>query len=101
MLTRRQKAAFDFICAETVRNGGVSPSYAEIAGALGLKARSGACGVIEDLIQRGFIRRIPGKHRAIEVIRGLVVPMPPLKSARRHPVTDRRCISIPVMGKIN
>jgi len=48
---------------------GVAPSFDEMAEAMGLAAKSGIDRLILGLEDRGYIRRIPGKARAIEVLR--------------------------------
>lgn len=68
MMTRRQADALDFIKGYQSEQGGVSPTLQQIATALGLRNRSTAKKLLDGLEQRGFIRRLPGKVRAIEVI---------------------------------
>lgn len=66
--TQRQQDALDFIRAYSEENKGVMPSNTEIAEHLGLSSRSAAHRVVHALIDRGLIRRIPNRARAIEVI---------------------------------
>lgn len=68
MVTRRQHDALKFISAFQTKNG-YCPSGSEIATGMGLKARSGVVRILVELERRGFIRRLRGKKRAIEVIR--------------------------------
>lgn len=69
MLTRRQQQVFDFIAAELARTGGVAPSYAEIQKHVGLKAKSNVHNILNRLVARGVIRRLPARSRAIEIVR--------------------------------
>jgi len=50
-------------------DGGVSPSFEEMKDALGLKSKSGIHRLISGLEERGFIRRLPHRARALEVVR--------------------------------
>ncbi len=68
MLTRKQHELLLFIHARLGR-GGVSPSFDEMKEALGLKSKSGIHRLITGLEERGFIRRLPHRARALEVIR--------------------------------
>lgn len=68
MLTRKQYELLLFI-QDRQGEGGVSPSFDEMKEALGLKSKSGIHRLISALEERGFIRRLPHRARAIEVIR--------------------------------
>jgi repressor LexA len=68
MLTRKQYELLLFI-HERQGDGGVSPSFDEMKDALGLKSKSGIHRLISALEERGFIRRLAHRARAIEVIR--------------------------------
>ncbi len=68
MLTRKQHELLTFI-DEHLTSHGVSPSYDEMKEALNLKSKSGIHRLITGLEERGFIRRLPHKARALEVIR--------------------------------
>jgi repressor LexA len=117
MLTRKQHELLRFI-HERLRESGVPPSFDEMKDALDLKSKSGIHRLITALEERGFIRRLPNRARALEVIRlpetvaataqrgfkpsvvegGLAgkakTPAPP-------PVDDKgRDMAIPVMGRI-
>ncbi len=79
MLTRKQQELLIFI-NEKLNDGGVSPSFDEMKDALGLKSKSGIHRLITGLEERGFIRRLPHRARALEVLR---LPEPPLPRAAR------------------
>ncbi|MGO4571719.1 transcriptional repressor LexA [Microvirga sp. 2TAF3] len=119
MLTRKQHELLRFI-HERLRESGVPPSFDEMKDALDLKSKSGIHRLITALEERGFIRRLPNRARALEVIRlpetvgataggqkrftpsvvegGLAARA----KAAPAPVADERVrdLSIPVMGRI-
>ena len=68
MLTKKQKNLLLFI-NKKLRTSGVSPSYEEMKQSLNLKSKSGIHRLISALEERGFIRRLPHKARALEVIK--------------------------------
>jgi len=68
MLTRKQYELLVFI-NRRLTEGGVSPSFEEMKEALGLKSKSGIHRLISGLEERGFIRRLPHRARALEVVR--------------------------------
>ena len=68
MLTRKQQELLVFI-HERLQQGGVSPSFDEMKEALGLKSKSGIHRLITGLEERGFIRRLPHRARALDVVR--------------------------------
>ena len=118
MLTEKQKELLLFI-HDRMQERGVPPSFDEMKDALDLKSKSGIHRLITALVERGFIRRLPHRARAIEVIklpenqamaseqrrssfqpsviegaRANVSPLPP-----SH-IIDARTVSVPVMGRI-
>jgi repressor LexA len=68
MLTQKQKDLLMLIDAR-VKAVGVPPSYDEMKDALGLASKSGIHRLISALEERGFIRRLPNKARALEVLK--------------------------------
>ena len=68
MLTKKQKNLLMFI-NKKLRSSGVSPSYEEMKLSLNLKSKSGIHRLISALEERGFIRRLAHKARALEVIK--------------------------------
>ena len=68
MLTKKQKNLLLFI-NKKLRATGISPSYEEMKESLNLKSKSGIHRLISALEERGFIRRIAHKARALEVIK--------------------------------
>ena len=68
MLTRKQHELLRFIQAR-LEESGISPSFEEMKEALDLKSKSGVHRLISALEERGFIRRLPNRARALEVLR--------------------------------
>ena len=68
MLTKKQKNLLLFINRK-LRSSGVSPSYEEMKNSLNLKSKSGIHRLISALEERGFIKRLAHKARALEVIK--------------------------------
>ncbi|GJE62299.1 transcriptional repressor LexA [Methylobacterium trifolii] len=123
MLTRKQLDLLRFI-QQKMQEGGVPPSFDEMKDALDLKSKSGIHRLITALEERGFLRRLPNRARAIEVIRipESLAPAPASGEVRRFTpsvveggksraapkpaattqMIDEvgRSISIPVMGRI-
>jgi repressor LexA len=117
MLTRKQYELLRFI-HERLKESGVPPSFEEMKEALDLRSKSGIHRLITALEERGFIRRLPNRARALEVIRMPESAAPGMGGARRGfspnviegslgrvraPAADddnMRPIAIPVMGRI-
>ena len=68
MLTKKQKNLLIFI-NEKLKRTGISPSYDEMRMSLSLKSKSGIHRLVSALEERGFIKRLPHKARALEVIK--------------------------------
>ncbi len=112
MLTRKQHELLFYIHDRLVEEG-VSPSFEEMKDALGLKSKSGVHRLISALEERDFIRRLPNRARALEVIkmpeRGEiksakpstnVLPMPSRSSATVAPYPANDVIELPLHGRI-
>ena len=120
MLTRKQSELLRFI-HERLKETGVPPSFDEMKDALDLRSKSGIHRLILALEERGFIRRLPNRARALEVLRMPDSSTPPSPSRGRKfspsviegnlgrvralatPAEDedeRSMVSIPVMGRI-
>lgn len=112
MLTRKQLQLLDFINKRTQRDG-VPPSFDEMKDALDLRSKSGIHRLITALEERGFIRRLPHRARALEIVklpdamerpgfsarvidgdRSDTVPPPGAMHIEAH------AIELPVMGRI-
>jgi len=68
MLTKKQKNLLLFI-NKKIRSTGISPSYEEMKNSLNLKSKSGIHRLISALEERGFIKRLAHKARALEVLK--------------------------------
>ena len=110
MLTRKQHELLVFL-TERLRETGVCPSFDEMKDALGLKSKSGIHRLISGLEERGFIRRLPNRARALEVLKlpdamhraptPIVPPKPKLvTSAPILPIAANDVIEIPMHGRI-
>jgi repressor LexA len=110
MLTRKQHELIRYIQAK-LEETGVSPSFEEMKEALDLKSKSGVHRLISALEERGFIRRLPNRARALEVLKqpedvtskaplraDNVVAMKRPEPARPAPAND--VIEIPLHGRI-
>ena len=107
MLTRKQHELICFI-NDRLEESGVSPSFEEMKDALDLKSKSGVHRLISALEERKFIRRLPNRARALEVLkmpeRGEVtkikpdVPAPSNIRSLPEPAND--VIEIPLHGRI-
>ena len=114
MLTRKQHELIRFI-QERLEESGVSPSFEEMKEALDLKSKSGVHRLISALEERGFIRRLPNRARALEVLRQpedvtRVLPRaananaggakPAAKLAKTVPEPANDVIQVPLHGRI-
>lgn len=104
MLTRKQHELVCFI-NDRLNETGVSPSFEEMKDALDLKSKSGVHRLISALEERHFIRRLPNRARALEVLRmperaeKAPVAKPNVKAApAREPAND--VVEIPLHGRI-
>ncbi len=89
MLTRKQYELLVYI-DQRLKEGGVSPSFDEMKDALGLRSKSGIHRLITGLAERGFIRRLPHRARALEVMRlPENIPSKPGRRAKPLPGADR------------
>jgi repressor LexA len=100
MLTAKQHELLLFI-NERLNQSGVSPSFDEMREALDLKSKSGVHRLISALEERGFIRRLPNRARALEVLKlpesatpAAAVPRPVVPAAAND------TIEIPLHGRI-
>jgi len=109
MLTKKQKNLLLFI-NKKLRSSGISPSYEEMKESLNLKSKSGIHRLISALEERGFIRRLPHKARALEVIKlpetasanDIYNTFSPsvIKGGLDQKKSNNEDIEIPVLGKI-
>lgn len=81
MLTAKQQQLLSYIKSH-LEEGGVSPSFEEMKEALDLKSKSGIHRLISALEERGFIRRLPNRARALEILK-----LPESMQARPRPAS--------------
>ena len=107
MLTSKQKELLLFI-HERIKRDGVSPSFDEMKEALNLASKSGIHRLIVALEERGFIRRLPNRARALEVLKmpDAVTPTAPPRGRQAFrpsvvgAATPAMAGSVPVLGRI-
>jgi len=121
VLTRKQHELLMFI-HERLKESGVPPSFDEMKDALDLRSKSGIHRLITALEERGFIRRLPNRARALEVIKlpdgaarslaaaqrgftpsvveGSLGKRPPETRNEGVPVAAGASVVVPVMGRI-
>lgn len=117
MLTRKQLDLLMFI-HERLKESGVPPSFEEMKEALNLKSKSGIHRLITALEERGFIRRLPHRARALEILKmpdsvgtnrgtggkrfspSVIEGSLGQNKSRDQAVSSDMAISVPVMGRI-
>jgi repressor LexA len=101
MLTAKQHELLTFI-HERLGRTGVSPSFDEMREALDLKSKSGVHRLISALEERKFIRRLPNRARALEIVKMPEVNVPAAAAAPRAaaPIPANDTIEIPLHGRI-
>ena len=100
MLTAKQRELLLFI-DQRLKAGGISPSFDEMREALDLKSKSGVHRLISALEERGFIRRLPNRARALEVLKLPESAAPaPLVPRPVVPAAANDTIEIPLHGRI-
>jgi repressor LexA len=119
MLTRKQAELLKYIC-QSMSSDGIAPSFEEMKEAVGLKSKSGIHRLISGLEERGFIRRLPHRARALEILKtvdGITTGVPSAEVSVPAPLPDTikearpaanhgpanqnvPAVEIPMMGKI-
>jgi repressor LexA len=103
MLTRKQHELLSFIDTR-LKETGVSPSFEEMKEALDLKSKSGVHRLISALEERNFIRRLPNRARALEVLRipevSTKVTAPAKAPASARQAANENVLDIPLHGRI-
>ena len=101
MLTPKQYNLLMFI-NKTLKETGCCPSFDEMKDALGLKSKSGIHALIDALVERNFLKKLPHKARALEVVR-----LPKLKPSSiiaeeklKEEALASSTVEIPLYGKI-
>jgi repressor LexA len=100
MLTAKQRELL-LLIHDRLGETGVSPSFDEMREALALKSKSGVHRLISALEERGFIRRLPNRARALEVVKLPESSAPSALAARPAvPAAANDTIEIPLHGRI-
>ena len=114
MLTKKQLDLLDFINKRLQRDG-VPPSFDEMKDALDLRSKSGIHRLITALEERGFIRRLAHRARAIEIVKlpeslggkpaGFTPQVidgdrPDSRPAKAQPVSNAEALELPLLGRI-
>ncbi|MGE4351845.1 MAG: transcriptional repressor LexA [Bdellovibrionales bacterium] len=106
MLTRKQKELL-FLIRDRAAEDGVPPSFDEMKTALGLRSKSGIHRLITGLEERGFIRRLPHRARALEILRlpegaetAATAKAPPPPSLQSLATSVQEMLSLPLYGRI-
>ena len=95
MLTRKQSELLEYLTTHLSMND-VPPSFDEMRDALGLASKSGIHRLVSGLEERGYIRRLPNRARAIEILRPAGEP-----SAMANAVAAAAdIIALPFLGRI-
>ncbi len=101
MLTEKQYKLLLYI-NKVIKETGCSPSFDEMKAAINLKSKSSIYALIEALVERNFLKKMPHKARALEVVR-----LPKLKPSsiieeerKREEALKNGMVEIPLYGKI-
>jgi repressor LexA len=93
MLTKKQKELFVYL-SDYISSNDISPSFEEMKNAVNLKSKSGIHRLITSLEQRGYIKRLKHKARAMEIAKDLP------KNNSRINGSDENFLNIPLVGSI-
>ncbi len=99
MLTRKQNELLRYI-HDHLAQSGVSPSFEEMKDALDLKSKSGVHRLISALEERGFIRRLPNRARALEVVKMPDAAKAAPKAPVTIPIAANDVVELPLHGRI-
>jgi repressor LexA len=102
VLTKKQKDLLTYIHAH-LQGDDIPPSFEEMKDALGLKSKSGIHRLITALEERGYIRRLPHRARALEILRlpeGMTEDSDDGAASNNFMPPPAAYLDIPVMGRI-
>ena len=97
MLTKKQHELLLFL-EEKIAQSGVTPSFEEMKNKVGLKSKSGIHRLISALEDRGFIKKLPFKARAIEILKSPNIRSK--SSDNKIDTLDKHIVELPVVGRI-
>ena len=107
MLTFKQKYLLEFLI-ERIETSGVSPSYQEICNKLSLRSKSGIHRIVNNLVERGYIRRLENKARSLFPIKhpngqNYINDILPINNKVKTPAntsTTNETQKVPLLGRI-
>ena len=97
MLTKKQHELLLFL-EERISQSGVTPSFEEMKNKVGLKSKSGIHRLISALEDRGFIKKLPFKARAIEIVKSSNIRSK--SSDNKTDTLDKNIVELPIVGRI-
>jgi len=103
MLTGKQHQLLTFLIEHQQNEGDITPSFDEMKQAVGLASKSGIHRLVSALEERGYIRRLPNRARAIEVIKtpsGTAVQPSNVVSADFGDNAQSTVVELPLLGRI-
>jgi repressor LexA len=100
MLTPKQHSLLLYI-DNYIKESGICPSFEEMMQAIKLRSKSGVHRLITALEERGFLRRLPNRARALEVVKLPAADQKSAKSSAKKPgISYSSLIQVPLLGKI-
>ena len=97
MLTKKQRELLLFL-EERICQSGVTPSFEEMKKKVGLKSKSGIHRLISGLEERGFIKKLPFKARAIEILKSSNTKQK--SSDNKIATINNDIVELPIVGRI-
>ena len=97
MLTKKQHELLLFL-EEKISQSGITPSFEEMKNKVGLKSKSGIHRLISALEDRGFIKKLPFKARAIEILK--LPNIKPQSFNNKANEVDKNIVELPIAGRI-
>ena len=97
MLTKKQKTLLDYLNSYIKKNG-ISPSFEEMKNAVNLKSKSGIHRLVVSLEQRGFVKRLKHKARAMEIVKSINDTF--INNSGIHNQTNNNSTYIPLLGSV-
>ena len=97
MLTKKQRELLIFL-EDKISSSGITPSFEEMKRKVGLKSKSGIHRLISALEERGFIKKLPYKARAIEVLKTSKIKQK--SSNDKVKKNNNQVVELPIIGRI-
>jgi len=93
VITRRQAALLAFLRDFAAAHDGAAPSYQEIADGLGLNSKSRVSALVDRLVERGYLHRIPKRARGLKVVEHSMSSLDMLQAAVARLVDERGSVA--------